>query len=119
LQRFVGPAEPPVEQKEMTQNDHDYIIKKAAALASTHKIMVQDVSGSRRHKAVYAVAISLWTRDMAFWNRKPIGQCLWEGKATATEMRNLCRDLKSHSLIDQGANETFQSSRSSTGYYVP
>jgi hypothetical protein len=52
-------------------------------------------------------------------NRRPIGQCLWEGKGTATEMRNLCRDLKSRNLTDENANETFQISRGSTGYYVP
>lgn len=50
---------------------------------------------------------------------RPIGLCLWEGKGTATELRNLCRDLKSRKLMDENANETFHSSRDSTEYYVP
>jgi len=103
----------------MLQSEHDRIIKKATDLAATHKIMVQDVSGSRRYKAVYAVPTSLWSPEMVSWNRKPIGQCLWEGKGTATEMRNLCRDLKRRKLMGENANETFQSSRSNTGYYDP
>jgi hypothetical protein len=56
---------------------------------------------------------------MSSSNRKPIGQTLWEGRGTATEMRSLCRDLKSRNLMDPDANETFQSSRANTGYYDP
>jgi hypothetical protein len=103
----------------MVQSDHDRIIKTATEAAATHKIMVQDVSGSRRHKAVYAVPLSEWRPEMNFWNRKPIGKSLWEGKGTAAEMRNLCRDLKNRKLMDEDAKETFQSSRNSTGYCVP
>ena len=103
----------------MLQSDHDRIIKKATELSATHKIIVQDVSGSRRYKAVYAVPLSQWGPEMNFWNRKPIGKSIWEGKGTATEMRNLCRDLKSRKLMDENANETFQSSRNNTGYYDP
>jgi hypothetical protein len=103
----------------MVQSDHDRIIKKATEMAATHKIIVQDVSGSRRHKAVYAVPLSQWSPEMNFWNRKPIGKSIWEGTGTVTEMRNLCRDVKRRKLMDEDANETFQSSRDSTGYYVP
>jgi hypothetical protein len=103
----------------MLPSEHERIIKKATELAATHNIVVQDVSGSRRYKAVYAVPISQWSTEMIAWNRRPVGRCLWEGKGTATEMRNLCRDLKSRNLMDESANETFQSSRDTTGYYVP
>lgn len=39
----------------MRQAEHDRIIETAVGTAATHKIVVQDISGVRCHKAVYAV----------------------------------------------------------------
>jgi hypothetical protein len=112
----VGPKE---RKKRMVKSTHDRIIKEASAFADTHEIVVQDISGSRAYKGVYAVPKSLWSpfNDV---NKRPVGsKMLWEGSATATEMRDLCRDLKGRNILDQNANETFRSSRSNTGYYDP
>lgn len=103
----------------MVKGDPERIMKRASELIATHKIVVQDISGSRRHKGVYAVPNSLWNPFNSV-NQRPRGsEVLWEGPATATEMRSLCRELKSRNLLHPDANETFQSSRKGTGYYDP
>jgi hypothetical protein len=103
----------------MRQAEHDRIIETAVTMAATHKIVVQDVSGVRCHKAVYAVPISTWTQSMNSLNRSPVGKPIWGGPGTMSEIRNLCRDLKERNLMDKNANETFQSSKAKTGYYDP
>ena len=103
----------------MMQTEHDGIVEKAEKMAATHRIVVQDVSGTRLHKAVYAVPISSWTASMNSLNRSPVGKLIWEGPGTKAEMRNLCSALKQSNLMDYEANEEFQSSRAKTGYYDP
>ena len=103
----------------MLPSEHNMIIKKATPLAPTHKIVVQDVSGSRLCKAVYAVPNAKGSEALNSVNQRPVGELIWEGRGTMTEMRSLCWDLKRLKLRDPNAKEEFRSSRANTGYYDP